>query len=302
MKPAVARREVRCCGRKDLLARSPSSSDYLKKHESRWSPPRLFSATSSSCASAPMDESNPNNSGKRRRKLKREKVWRPSLEDVERISQGLAAKSRGVGSRAVCHRLNQEERKVYELAKRLGYLAVKGTGYRKERKGSPLINTFRQWCDARGVCFVRLEKQGGSSSHSHDTNPTNTSSSGLSDTVIIDLSPLRIRDDSSIVDEVLALANQLIVDSSNGNSSGQEIIITGNNFQQKEEVDQEAIETQPIWAVRERELRVSCSREDAKELASELAKALGLKVAKKSGQKKERMKRRSKNQTLYELQ
>lgn len=37
---------------------------------------------------------------------------RPSLDDVERLSKGLAAKKRGTGSRAVCHRLNESERKV----------------------------------------------------------------------------------------------------------------------------------------------------------------------------------------------
>lgn len=34
------------------------------------------------------------------------KYKRPSLDDIERISKGLAAKTRGVGSRQVPHRLN----------------------------------------------------------------------------------------------------------------------------------------------------------------------------------------------------
>lgn len=37
---------------------------------------------------------------------------RPSLDDVERLSRGQAARKRGTGSRAVCHRLNESERKV----------------------------------------------------------------------------------------------------------------------------------------------------------------------------------------------
>lgn len=37
---------------------------------------------------------------------------RPSLDDVERLSRGQAAKKRGTGSRGVCHRLNESERKV----------------------------------------------------------------------------------------------------------------------------------------------------------------------------------------------
>ena len=47
-------------------------------------------------------------------------VWRPSLDDVQRISMGDAAKHRGTGSRAVPHRLNAEERKAYDLAKQVG--------------------------------------------------------------------------------------------------------------------------------------------------------------------------------------
>ena len=49
-------------------------------------------------------------------------VWRPSLDDVQRISTGDAAKHRGTGSRAVPHRLNAEERKAYDLAKQVGLL------------------------------------------------------------------------------------------------------------------------------------------------------------------------------------
>jgi len=40
---------------------------------------------------------------------------RPSIDDVERISKGLAAKRRGTGSRAVPHRLNEAERKEWVI-------------------------------------------------------------------------------------------------------------------------------------------------------------------------------------------
>ena len=39
-----------------------------------------------------------------------------------------------------------------------GYLAVRGTGYRKERKGNPLPNIFRQWCDAKEVPCIVIEQ------------------------------------------------------------------------------------------------------------------------------------------------
>lgn len=51
-------------------------------------------------------------------------VWRPSLDDVQRISTGDAARHRGTGSRAVPHRLNAEERKQYDLAKQARHRAL----------------------------------------------------------------------------------------------------------------------------------------------------------------------------------
>lgn len=40
---------------------------------------------------------------------------RPTLDDVERISRGQAAKRRGTGSRGVAHRLNEAERVEWDL-------------------------------------------------------------------------------------------------------------------------------------------------------------------------------------------
>ncbi|CAN0601216.1 unnamed protein product, partial [Ectocarpus sp. 12 AP-2014] len=39
----------------------------------------------------------------------------------------------------------------YDLAKKQGYVVLRGTGYRRERKGSPLQNIFRQFCDAKAI-------------------------------------------------------------------------------------------------------------------------------------------------------
>lgn len=89
---------------------------------------------------------------------------RPRPEDVERLSRGQAAKVRGTGSRAVPHRLNVEERQAYETAVQKGFLTLNSNlGYRRERKGSPLYNTWRMWCDAYGQPAVMLVKK----SHSH---------------------------------------------------------------------------------------------------------------------------------------
>eukprot|EP00638_Chattonella_subsalsa_P016048 CAMPEP_0117829412 /NCGR_PEP_ID=MMETSP0949-20121206/7850_1 /TAXON_ID=44440 /ORGANISM="Chattonella subsalsa, Strain CCMP2191" /LENGTH=219 /DNA_ID=CAMNT_0005670157 /DNA_START=188 /DNA_END=848 /DNA_ORIENTATION=+ len=83
---------------------------------------------------------------------------RPSLDDVERISKGQAAKKRGTGSRAVPHRLNAAERKEWDLAKKRGYLQLRGTGYRRERGDSPLANIYRQWCDAKIKPCIVIER------------------------------------------------------------------------------------------------------------------------------------------------
>ena len=84
-------------------------------------------------------------------------IRRPTYDDVQRLSEGKASSSnRGWGSRQVCHRLNAEERKAYTLATTKEFLTLKGSGYRKERKGSPLANIYRQYCDAGGVSCVNV--------------------------------------------------------------------------------------------------------------------------------------------------
>jgi hypothetical protein len=101
---------------------------------------------------------------------------RPSLDDIERISRGEAAKRRGIGSRQVPHRLNSMERKEWALAKVRRFVMLRGTGYRKERGDSPLANIYRNYCDAVAVPYI-----------------SNIRSLGIDsiDQVIIDFSPLR---------------------------------------------------------------------------------------------------------------
>jgi hypothetical protein len=87
---------------------------------------------------------------------------RPDLADVERLTRGEAAKRRGTGSRDVPHRLNQPERAAWDLAKQRGFVTLSGTGYRRERKGSPLANSWRMYCDALAVPAVELQLGDGS--------------------------------------------------------------------------------------------------------------------------------------------
>ncbi|KAI8113076.1 hypothetical protein M9435_003082 [Picochlorum sp. BPE23] len=130
-------------------------------------------------------------------------IKRPTNDDVQRLSMGKASKSeRGWGSRQVCHRLNQEERKAYDIALQKGYLTLKGTGYRKERKGSPLANIYRQYCDARDMLCVNvlLRQHGGQQG----------------DVVLVDMTPKRrwMRDveNSGMVDSAMKEAIERGVD------------------------------------------------------------------------------------------
>ncbi|GHP06692.1 hypothetical protein PPROV_000543700 [Pycnococcus provasolii] len=103
---------------------------------------------------------------------------RPTVKDVRRISKGDAARKRGTGSRNVAHRLNADEAKDFDVARqRAGYVCTKGTGYRRERGGAPLVNTWLLWCDAMAVPSICLHRGSGSESK---------------DQVGVDTSPLRV--------------------------------------------------------------------------------------------------------------
>ena len=54
--------------------------------------------------------------------------WRPTADDVDRISWGKPAKKKMTGSRGVPHRLNDEERRLYDFARRKGFVEIGGSG------------------------------------------------------------------------------------------------------------------------------------------------------------------------------
>lgn len=62
-------------------------------------------------------------------------------------------------------------------AQKRRYLVLTGTGYRRERKGSPLANSWRQLADALAHSAVTVQRNG--------------ASEPAPDTVVVDLSPLR---------------------------------------------------------------------------------------------------------------
>jgi hypothetical protein len=75
-----------------------------------------------------------------------------TLDDVERISRGKSSKAK-MGSRQVPHRLSAEERKAYDLAKKKGYLVVRVLSRRY-----PLVNTYRNFCDASNCPCIFIEQ------------------------------------------------------------------------------------------------------------------------------------------------
>ena len=92
---------------------------------------------------------------------------------------------------SVPHRLNTDEGCSFELAKKRGFVVVKGSGQRRERKGAPLLNTLRQRADALDHCLVVVQ-QG--------------LLSDATDVCFIDFSPRRLRD----VNDLLELQEKAI--------------------------------------------------------------------------------------------
>mmetsp|Transcript_23442 Transcript_23442/g.39219 ORF Transcript_23442/g.39219 Transcript_23442/m.39219 type:complete len:391 (-) Transcript_23442:139-1311(-) len=119
---------------------------------------------------------------------------RPTLDDVDRLSQGQRAKKRGTGSRVVPHRLNEEEMMAFQLSKMRGYLIVSGTGKRRNRRlgnNNPAYNIYRQYCDVFGWPAIILEQGTGSDKP---------------DSLMVDTSPTRLEDQSDMQREMISIA------------------------------------------------------------------------------------------------
>jgi len=218
------------------------------------------------------------------------KVFRPHLDDVERLSYGKGAKKqRGTGSRMVCHRLNQSERILWDMAKKqgAGFLTVRNSGYRRTRKGSPLCNIYRQRCDALEEISIIVEKR-------PDV-----------DKVLIDFSTLRVANDSTfvlaILDRVLRAKypdlhrevtlilkeEEDILNPKNRDDGDDTKLETEADADKRQRqlqrralletslanpIDWDAIRNKPIWGVKERLITVSCDRDVAKSLAMDVYK------------------------------
>ena len=176
---------------------------------------------------------------------------RPQLDDVYRLTKGLAAKNRGAGSRNVPHRLNKQEHQIFDIARSKGFAVMRGNGYRRERKGSPLLNSLRQRADALARPLVWVEQ-----GTEHDK-------------CCIDFSPLRC-DDPLKLRPLLELARKAARE-----FEAQECE-TGELF---DTLDTQLMQSQPIWALPPLTARFSTSRENpkqSKQLAAALVRAVSV--------------------------
>lgn len=148
-------------------------------------------------------------SGKTTRSQRTNKVYktylsgRPTVDDVERASQGDRTKAMGVVEREAPYRLNRVDREAWERAKkRGGHGFGDGTGgggvleVRTTASSAlaphrhPLVNTHRLFCDAKLAAFVVIEKE----------------NEGKDD-VVVDLSTLRVERDLAIRERVMEIAD-----------------------------------------------------------------------------------------------
>ena len=169
---------------------------------------------------------------------KKTAIFRPTLDDVERLSKGLSAKARGTGSRAICHRLNKDEKRAFEHAKKFGYLTTRLDGHRKGRGGSPVLNTYRQYCDAKGSACIRIEK------------------SDLFDRVVVDLSPLRVRNYQPYLDFLI-----LFIQKNN--------VVEGLTVSQNHHLNDQDLML-PVWALPEKMVSFSTKKHQSRNLVSEI--------------------------------
>jgi hypothetical protein len=192
--------------------------------------------------------------------------WRPTVNDVERISFGKPAKQKGTGSRGVPHRLNEDERFLFDQARSKGFLEIAGSGWRSQRREAPLLNTYRSLCDARAQASIVLHK----------------GNTGI-DELVVDISPLRYPE---MFEEVAQHCLQHHVDG--------EVIYQGSSTQENEDDDDMEIineekspwETRPIYQLPPYCVAWELPRSDGKELGKIMAKLFETSEGKKAGSKK----------------
>lgn len=189
---------------------------------------------------------------------------RPDLADVERLTRGESAKRRGTGSREVPHRLNADERAIWDLARKRSFMVLAGAGYRRERRGSPLMNSWRQYADAVACPAIFCH---------HGAANADASEDGSDAVVTVDLSPLRC--ESAVG---FASARDACVAVSTEGAEQPPYRVVRDDLSSTCEVDVLASDhwaTQPIWKLPPLCVTFACAdRPHAKALAERLASRL----------------------------
>jgi len=211
----------------------------------------------------------------------REGGWRPTVDDVERISWGKPASKKGkrTGSRGVPHRLNEDERRSFDQARRQGFLQVKGSAWRAARADAPLLNTYRSLMDARGRPATVLHKgaDGG-------------------DRLVVDLSPLRLPGEFARVGRELQerLASEFDVQSleesrvaADAESDATEGEAATEDIQSQQD-DEEDWKTRPIYQLPPHLLSWAVDRQQGKDVGKFLGVAFDNVEDKQRGSRKPR--------------
>ena len=185
----------------------------------------------------------------------RNDCWRPTVEDVERISWGKPAKKKRTGSRGVPHRLNSDERKLFDQARRKGFLELVGSGWRSQRRDAPLANTYRSLCDARGQVSIVLYKK----------------SSGLDDEISVDLSPLRLPESFDKIASACGDLSPLGEDGPFIKSERSWATDDHDSVDDDEAIDDDPWGERPIYQLSPYCLSWELPRSDAKQLGKQLA-------------------------------
>ena len=193
-----------------------------------------------------------------------QECWRPDVRDVERISFGQPAKKKGTGSRGIPHRLNEDERRSFDQARRQGFLQVTGSAWRSQRSDAPLLNTYRSLNDARGRPVIVLHKLSPSASGGDVDH---------ADRLVVDLSPLRLPDEfdavgrelKSMIQAEYNLGSIINDDSVDDVPDDDDLDI----MESGENEDQYA--TRPIYQLNPYRLEWNVSRQEGKQIGKYLA-------------------------------
>jgi hypothetical protein len=193
----------------------------------------------------------------------RQDCWRPDIRDVEKISWGMPAKKKGTGSRGTPHRLNEEERRAFDQARRQGFLQVKGSSWRSQRRDAPLLNSYRSLMDARGRPAIVL----------HKLNPS-IGSTGSEDMLVVDLSPLRYPDEfDDVAQKVKALVyTELQIIQANENVEQLSAEEEDEPLEELQgDLDKTMYETRPIYQLPSYSICFKATRQEGKEIGKLLA-------------------------------